>query len=210
MKLVIFGANGRVGRLLVQEAVKRGHEVTAAIYGDQDARLGDGVRILSVDIHDAQQVQHALHGQDAVVSALGSWGTPTQDIVSKGMETIMPAMQHEGVSRIVSLTGADARIDRDAPTLSAHVMRAILQLIAPKILTDGERHLQILEKSECEWTVIRSPRMIDGEAQGYQLSAKSAQAWDKIHRTTIATCMLDVLEDATYVHEAPIIHVTKN
>jgi putative NADH-flavin reductase len=207
MKLVIFGANGRVGRLIVAEAVRRGHEVTAAVYGDVDARLGDSVRILSVDISEPIQVQHAIHGQDAVVSALGSWGTSTQDIVSRGMKVIVPAMQREGVARLISLTGADARVRGDRPALSAHLMRTILRLAAPKILDDGEVHIRVLRQSDCDWTVIRSPRMIDGGVQEYALSEKSAQAWDKVHRQTIAQAMLDVLEQQTYVRAAPIIHV---
>ena len=31
MKLAVIGANGKAGRLIVQEAIDRGHEVTAIV-----------------------------------------------------------------------------------------------------------------------------------------------------------------------------------
>lgn len=206
MKLIVFGAHGRVGHLIVREAVHRGYEVTAVIYTSDTYNFGDGVRTLRADVHNAEEVAHVLYGQEVVVSALGSWGTPTQDILSSGMEHIIPVMQQHHIKRIISLTGADARTRGDHPSLSAHFMRSLLVLLRPKILKDGEKHIRLLQDSGLDWTVIRSPRMIDGDSQDYVLSRNSAEAWDTVTRSTVATAMLDQVEVVEAIQRAPILH----
>lgn len=42
------------------------------------------------------------------MSALGSWGTESKDILSSVIVNIIKAMKAEKVSRIISLTGTDA------------------------------------------------------------------------------------------------------
>lgn len=206
MKIVIFGANGRVGKLVVHEALKRGHDVTAVVYSAPEDMFGDGVRTVKADIHDRNQVLHAISGNDAVISTLGSWGTKTQDILSSGMKNIIPSMENANITRIISLTGADARVSGDKPSLSSRVMESIFRVIASKVFSDGEKHIRLLVRSDLEWTVIRSPKMSDGKATDYTLSTVSANAWDTVSRRTIANAMLDVLETNQQRKKAPIIH----
>lgn len=206
MKIVIFGANGRVGKLVVHEALKRGHDVTAVVHSAPEDLFGDGVRTIQADIHDRNQVSHAISGNDAVISTLGSWGTKSKDILTSGMRNIIPSMENANISRIVSLTGADARVSGDKPSLSSLVIGALFKMFAAKILSDGEKHIRLLARSDLAWTVIRSPKMSDGNATEYILNNISANAWDTITRHTIANAMLDVLETGKQHNNAPIIH----
>lgn len=206
MKIVIFGANGRVGKLVVREALKRNHDITAVVHDAPEDMFGDGVRVIKADIHDRNQVSHAISGQDAVISTLGSWGTQSKDILYSGMKNIIPSMEHASISRIISLTGADARVPGDAPSLSSRIMESIFRVIAPKVFSDGEKHIRLLARSDVEWTVIRSPKMSNGKATDYALNDISANAWDTVSRQTIANAMLDVLEKNEQLKKAPIIH----
>lgn len=203
-RIVVFGATGRVGRLVVDELIERGYEVTAAVYRPK-ATIPKEAKRAVVDVHDPSSVALALDGQDAVVSALGSWETKSQDILSSFIRVGAPLMKQRGVWRIVSLTGADARVSGDKPTLSARLMRFALHKYAPKILQDGEEHIRLLEQSGLHWTVIRSPKMKDGPPCPYRLGRKSAQAWWLINRWTIATALCDQLESHEFVNQAPII-----
>ena len=145
MKVVVFGASGRVGRLVVGELVKRNYGVTAIVFKEDNMEFPKGVRVLQLDVHDELLVREAIKGHDIVMSALGSWGTKTKDILSAGMKSIIPAMKHWNIKRIISLTGADARFSEDQPPLTSRLARPVLKLIAPKILADGEKHIQLLK-----------------------------------------------------------------
>ena len=69
MKVVIFGAAGGVGAHLVELAVQAGHEVTAV--SRKPMPLPAGTRAVTADVLDADIVDRAVAGQDAVLSALG-------------------------------------------------------------------------------------------------------------------------------------------
>ena len=206
MKLVVFGASGKVGSLVVDEAIRRGHQVTAVVYKKSETSFSSAVEVKEVDVHNRRHVVEMVEGHHAVISTLGSWGTTSQDILTTAMTGIIPAMESYGIKRIVSLTGADARVPGDMPTWSSRVLRAALTFIGPRVIADGERHIQLLASSQLNWTVIRSPKMKDGALHPYILSFKSAQAWELVSRKTIASAMCDLVEGDSYIRDAPIIH----
>jgi putative NADH-flavin reductase len=163
MKLVIFGAGGKVGQKVVVEALRRGHEVTAFVHRSKGELSGNSqLVVVQGDIHVTQDVKNALAGQAAVISALGSWGTPSKDILASAMRQIIPAMEQTGMKRIVTLTGNGASDLNDKPNLIDKLMHTFLGLMAAKILDDGEEHLRLLRNSQLAWTTLRSPVMSNG------------------------------------------------
>jgi len=78
MKLLILGAAGESGRRLVQEAVSRGHDVTAFVRRRDrllsvlTASAGEGVHILEGDALDRSALCAAMSGAEAVLNAAGN------------------------------------------------------------------------------------------------------------------------------------------
>jgi putative NADH-flavin reductase len=72
MRIAIFGASGRTGRQLVEQAVAKGHQVTAIVrYPDgPPSDLHGTVRLVKADVMDADAIAPALADADSVVSAL--------------------------------------------------------------------------------------------------------------------------------------------
>ena len=128
MRITIFGASGRVGRLVVEGALKDGHEVVAFVHHKPKFPDNPHLKIAQGDIHQTADVAKAVKDADVVISALGSWGTKSKDIVSSGMANIIPAMQDSGVKRVISLTGADARAEGDALGLVHRLTHAAIKL----------------------------------------------------------------------------------
>lgn len=203
--VTVFGANGKVGSLVVEGLVARGHSVTAFVHRRRDETEHPQVRVVEGDIHDASAVDAALEGSDAVISALGSWHTPTKDILSSGMEAIVPAMERRGIKRIVSLTGAEARAGGDRLGLVHRVAHFAASLAAGKILKDAERHLKKLEASTLEWTVVRSPIMTAAGSSRYRLISKRPVPWSTINRQAVADALVQQLNDRHYNRQAPFI-----
>lgn len=206
MLIVIFGAAGRVGRLVVAEALARGHSVRAFVHQNHDLPEDPQLTIVQGDVHKAADVLSAIHGCQAVVSTLGSWGTPDKDVVSSAMRHIIPAMEQAGMERIISLTGAEAWDDTDRPTLLRRCSRWGAKLIAHRILADGEEHIRLLRASRLDWTVLRSPVMTNSARIFYMLSLRPLKPWQTIPRKAVAKALLDQLDGPAYSKAAPFIH----
>lgn len=207
MRITVFGAGGKVGRLVVKGALDAGHDVTAFAHHDPKFAKDPRLTVVRGDIHDPEDVVKAVKGADAVISALGSWGTETKDIVSAGTANIIPAMEAAGAGRVISLTGADARAEGDRLSLMHRLTHAAIQVTPPrKILADGERHIRLLERSGLDWTVIRSPIMNErGDRGSFRLGTGRPAPWATVNRHSVALAMLHLLDTDKYSRQAPFI-----
>ncbi|MDB5176723.1 MAG: NAD-dependent epimerase [Candidatus Saccharibacteria bacterium] len=204
-QLTVFGANGRVGKLVVREALARGYHVVAFVHRHHDFAANPQLTVVRGTIYNRDDVHRAIKGSNAVISALGSWGTPKKDVLSAGMANIIPAMQAQGISRIVSLTGADARVPEDTISLIHQLTYMAITIFAPKIIRDSEKHIAQLHASELDWTVVRSPVMMGGKKTAYHLSAKRPYPWSIVRRHAVATALVELIDNGGYFHGSPFV-----
>lgn len=195
MTITIFGANGAVGRLLVDRALSEGHRVRAFVHSHNDLPPHPELTIIKGDVRSADDVAAALDGADCVLSALSSWKSPQKDVLQTAMERIIPAMRTAGISRIVSLTGAEARAQGDKLSLVHRVAHAALGIIAGGVLHDGEKHIAALEISGLDWFVLRSPIMADRPAGSFALTTERPMPWERISRQAVVNAMINELTD---------------
>lgn len=205
MQVTVFGANGKVGSKVVEKLLTKNHKVVAFVYKAQNMPNHPNLTVVQGDIHNVTDVSSALKGSQAVVSALGSWGTASKDILTAGMQAIVPAMQSQQITRIISLTGADAWDSTDTPSLFRRLNHFALGLIAPRILRDGEQHIAALRESGLDWTVLRSPVMKEEGKLGYTLQDRPLQLWSTIMREDVANALVQLLADNTYLQQSPYI-----
>lgn len=211
MNITVFGASGKVGRLLCTELLRRGHSITAFVHNNAGIlTASEQLKIVAGDVHTPNDVLPVLSGCDVVVSCLGSWGTKSKDIVGTATAVIIPAMQQNGIKRFVSVTGSAAMVPGQKLSLVDSLTRTLLGLIAKPILVDGEKHLQLLSKSSLDWTAIRSPAMSSGTSTGYMLSTKSPALWVRVSRASVVCALADVIEQGSFVGEAPFIAPQKS
>lgn len=210
MKIVVFGANGKVGSKIVAKLLDGGHSVNAFVHSDNYSNDHNNIKVIQGDIHDAKSVQAAVAGCDAVVSALGSWNTATKDIQVEGMRNIIPAMQTNKIDRIISLTGSGARDSTDKNNLFATLNRLAILVVANKVFKDGENHIGLLRKSGLAWTVVRSPAMVESAKKpGFKLSAKAPSPWATIVRDDVAQSMSDLVCNREWLQSSPFIRRSK-
>ncbi len=83
MNLVVLGATGRTGRLVVEQALAAGHTVTALVRSPQKLTTRNpNLRVVAGEATDAAAVSRALDGADAVISTLGGAGS----VITKGRQ----------------------------------------------------------------------------------------------------------------------------
>ncbi len=206
MRITVFGANGRVGSLVVGQCLDTGHYVTAFVHGSSTFPKHKNLQVVQGNIYHPADVAKAIDGSEVVISALGSWGTPKKDVLTVGMRHVIPAMQARGITRIISLTGADALATGDSISLLTKLSRPALLLLAKKILIDGEQHIKLLEQSRLAWTVIRSPVMTErGDPNKFRLSHTRPFPWHTINRHSVAQAMVTQLDSDGFLQKAPFI-----
>jgi putative NADH-flavin reductase len=205
MQVTVLGANGKVGRLVVRGLLDEGHSVVAFVHTRSDFADHDRLTVVSGDIHESNDVSKAIAGCDGVISALGSWHTREKNILSSAMERLIPAMRAAHITRIVSLTGAGAFVGEERYTLFEQASHALINAFAPKILRDSEAHIALLQESNLDWTVVRSPVMTESGTEAYALRRSAPLPWQTIHRQAVATCLVQLVQNGEYAEQAPFI-----
>lgn len=81
MKIAVVAANGKAGQLIVEEAVKRGYDVTAIVRSENKTQAQ---HLLKKDLFDLNKED--LAGYDVVVTAFGAWTSETLPLHSKSIE----------------------------------------------------------------------------------------------------------------------------
>ena len=108
MKLALIGATGYVGSALLEEALNRGHQVTALVRHPDQLPSHEHLLALRADVHDVAALTEQLRGHDAVLSAFNpGWGVA--DIRAQfiaGSEAITAATKAAGVERLLVVGGA--------------------------------------------------------------------------------------------------------
>ena len=70
MKIVLIGATGFVGTAILNEALNRGIEVTAAVRNPDKIKISNSnLKTVKVDVSSAEDVASVAKGADVVISA---------------------------------------------------------------------------------------------------------------------------------------------
>jgi putative NADH-flavin reductase len=207
MKIVVFGATGGTGKHLVQQALKAGHQVTAFVRSPE--KLGTehpNLVLFQGDVSEAEKVEQAIAGQDAVISTLGPTRPTVPGMMEIAAKNIVTAMQNQSVIRLLSTTGGGVRDPKDQPKLFDKVMKALLTLLAKDVLQDSEANVNFIRASDLDWTIVRFPRLTDGQhTEKYRVGYVGKDSGSQLSRADAADFILRELERGEYVRKAPMV-----
>lgn len=183
MRIAVFGARGRTGRLLVDEALARGHELAAIIRAPWTERVGD-LRVVVGDARDPEVVAATLEGAHAVISVMAiAEGTEPTTSLSDATRTIVEVMTPAGVPRIVVTANSSIFHDREVADPYAIVA------------AEHRRNLAMLRAGAVAWTVLAPGLLTDEAPAGEVETAIDAQAQGRrVPRVVLAGLTLDALE----------------
>ena len=97
-KIAIIGATGRAGSQLLEEALRRGHTVTAIARNTGAIAAPPGLTVKQVDALDAAALQQAISGSDVVISAAHFATLPAAAVIGP--------VKQAGVKRLLVVGGA--------------------------------------------------------------------------------------------------------
>lgn len=100
MKVAVIGASGNIGSQIANEALLRGHTITAIARNPEKITVNPGVTAVKGDLADTAGLAAALKGHDAIVSSVRfKTFQPSQ---------LLDAVKASGVKRLIVVGGASS------------------------------------------------------------------------------------------------------
>src|SRR2546423_14267162 len=200
MKLTVFGATGRIGGLVIRQALDAGHKVAAVARDSSTFDLDHpGLEVVRVPgLTDPAALAPALDGADAVISGVGPRRRKDVGIASTSNRVILAALEAAGIRRFVTVTAAPVIAPpADDSWLSRRVLHPLVPALLRDIYADYARMEEDIRHSATDWTIVRPPRLTDNPLSGRYRTAIDANPprGYTIGRADVAHAMLAVLDD---------------
>ena len=112
-KIAIIGATGRAGSQLLEEALRRGHSVTAIARNTDKLAARPGVSVKQVDALDAEALQQAISGSDVLISAAHFATLPASAVIGPAKKAAVKRLLVVGGAGSLLLPGGTRVIDSE-------------------------------------------------------------------------------------------------
>lgn len=163
MNICLFGATGRVGSVILANALAKPFNVQALVRDSKKIKQeNQRLSVAEGNILNEAAVARVMTGADVVISALNTGGGTT---LSESMTYIIKHMKKQGISRIITIGTAGILQARTEPLLyrfqSSESRRTTTK--------DAEEHLKaylLLKDSDLDWTVVCPTYLPIGERVG--------------------------------------------
>lgn len=209
MKIAVFGASGRTGKLLCALAAKAGHQVVAIVRDPAKVASIEGIEVRQADIFNVDEVQSALGGVEAVFNCLGSDDLGKTTLQRTTIAIILEAMRLRGIKRIIVLGASGALHD---PMKHETVGRRIFFWIIRNTflrnpMEDSGAQQRIVEDSEMDYTIVHPPRLTEGPAVGQSRVDFEGlpRGGRELGRADLAEYMLGLLNDPVSIRQGPYV-----
>lgn len=167
MKVAVVCANGRVGTLVVKEALNRGLDVTAVVRGDNKTAAKN---VIKKDLFDLTAAD--LDGFDAVVDAFGAWKEEELPNHTKSLMHLCDILSGKK-TRLVVVGGAGSLYVNPEHTAVVSDGPDFPPQFLPLAKAQGKALEELRKRSDVQWTFI-SPAgdfQADGERTGKYILA---------------------------------------
>jgi putative NADH-flavin reductase len=185
---------------IVRQATARGHSVTALVRSpDRLKQFQDRITIKQGNLLNRVDLQQAIQGHDAVISAFGPRvpiSKADSHLLEQFSEALTTAMQRTNVRRVV--VESVAFLFKDSIFPPAYLLGRIL---FPRTVADAAAMERIFAESNLDWTMVRPPELTDKPDTGkYRvLEGHLPRFGFKISRADVADFMIKAAEDRSSI-----------
>jgi uncharacterized protein len=197
MNIVVIGATGNIGRSVVDEALRRGHKVTATTRDPAKVAPRAGMTVKAANTADVAATADVLKGHDAAIVAV-KWNEA--DIAQ-----VLDAIHRSGLKRCLFVVGAGSLIRADGRTHFEHMAEKGIQ---PPTSKPAALALEALQKvADLDWTAISPAASIQPGARtgkfrlGLDHLVEDDKGQSLISREDFAIAILDEIEKPRHVRQ---------
>lgn len=203
-KVAVVCAAGKQGRLLVDEAVSRGYDVTGFVRGS-DKVANPKAKTIVKDLFDL--TREDLAGFDAVIDAFGAWTPETLPLHRTSLKHLCDILSGTQV-RLLVVGGAGSLYVNPEHTVQVKDLESFPDMFRPLANMQGAALDDLRRRSDVQWTFL-SPAgdfVADGERTGeYLLGGEEYFVNDKgesrISYADYAIAMVDEIENANNIQK---------
>ncbi|KAB2441446.1 SDR family oxidoreductase [Bacillus luti] len=204
-KIAILGANGKAGKYLVNEALKKGYEVKILTRNSNNMRVtNENLEVIIGDARNFSSIRKLLKGCRVVINAVGQPKNESYlfSIVTKH---ILEAMKEFEIKRYILISGGSLNVTGDQKGMVNKIGATLFKLFLPKMMQDKYEELQIIQSSEVDWTIVRLPFVMEGKGIGKIKESLVDMPGIKIQNSDIAPFVIKQINSGRYVGKCPFI-----
>ena len=203
MKVAIIGASGFIGSAILNEALSRGHDITAIVRNPEKVTVSNPrLNVNKGDVIKEEELVSLLKGNEAVISAYSANDSSTY---VKAITAIINATKKAGVTRLLAVSGAG----------SLEVKPGVQLLDTPEFPAewkDGATATRdafdvIKQVTDLDWSVLSPAMLIEpGPRTGIFRLGKDQVLFNdkgesKISTADFAVALLDELERPAHIKQ---------
>ncbi|KRN04663.1 SDR family oxidoreductase [Holzapfeliella floricola] len=184
MKVFVAGANGRVGRHVVNKLIQKDDDVLAGVRDPKTQSIlrHDHVAYVPFNLHqDINQMVEAFSNSDAVIFTAGSAGKDVAKVDLDGAVKTMKAAEKAGIKRYIMVSAVNADHPETWPGQSLH------DYYIGKHYAD-----EWLKQTDLDYVIVQPVTLSDKPATG-EISSDYAKLSDDISREDVAEFLAQVV-----------------
>ena len=215
MKLLILGASGRTGRLLVKEALNRGYTVHALVRDPAKLpEVNEKLFLFTGSPLKKQELEAAMRGCNVVINCLNisrksdnPWSkviSPSR-LMSQSISHVLNLAPLEKELRLIAITAFGVGNTREY--LPWFLKWILLKSNIGVAYADHERQEMIIRKSQTKWTIVRPAGLTNKEVnkkvvESYNNTPKPSPG---ISRQNLARYLIQAIGNDTLIGKAPTL-----
>ncbi|SFK41151.1 Uncharacterized conserved protein YbjT, contains NAD(P)-binding and DUF2867 domains [Halobacillus dabanensis] len=192
MKVLVAGANGHTGRLLIQYLKEDGHEPYGLIRKEEQKATVEKLGGTPVLADLTKDIGHAVKGMDAVMFAAGSGSSTgadqTEAVDRDGAINLVKATENSGIKKFVMLSAIAAGEPERGPEALQHYL---------KMKDEADEYLK---NTELDYTIVR-PGGLTHEEGTSKIKVGEKVDRGSIPRADVAKTMIAVLQEPNAYHK---------
>ncbi|KAL8826909.1 MAG: hypothetical protein Q9191_003512 [Dirinaria sp. TL-2023a] len=212
MHILVLGGSGRTGKLVIDEALKRGHKVTALVREPEAIEAREGSPLNKSDVENAF-TSPTSDPPSAVIIALAStrtsdnpWAATTSPprLMADSNANVAASMKQHGTRKLVTMQALG--VGDSWPNL-IFIMRWIVrgskmsQAYADHNMVDKE-----VKESGLDYVLVRPTRLTEGESKPVKTFGNTGKGvGSAVTRASVAAFLVDAVEKDTWDRSTPVI-----
>jgi putative NADH-flavin reductase len=209
MKIVIFGASGKTGLLVVNEALALGYEVIAYVRNKESIKLDNpNLKVVEGHLNEKDKLKLAITGSDACISTLGGKSLTKHSLeILEGIDNIVTIMEEVNVKRFIYMSSHGVGNSRTSIPQPFRFLIVDLMLRVP--MADHNTNESRIAESRLEWTFVRPGGLTDGAKTGNMKHGHietKLKGSVSISRSNVAVFLLNQVTNKDYVNKSVWLH----
>ena len=148
MKIAVVCANGKAGKLITNEAVERGLDVTAVVRGENKT---NAKQVISKDLFDLTKEDLACF--DVVIDAFGAWTPDVLPQHSTSLKHLCDILSNTD-TRLLVVGGAGSLYVNPEHTMQVMDTPEFPEMFKPLAQAQGKALEELRERKDVKWTFI--------------------------------------------------------